>query len=550
MYYISRRGDRMPVPEEIRRVDRPTNTIVVDTGSKGAKRYAVRERSGVKYVAGGNPQPVNGKIIGYIVDFVFTPKVAPLARVPECSAYGTAALIRDSSIDLFHQLLQTFDPNDATDIIVVASLKVMLPDLPNSRMRGQYERTFLRIFYPGAKLSENTVEHLYEHLGMDRQRRLNFYELRAASVCESEHVIIDGMLKQDTSIVNNLSQASRKSRVRGVKDISIVYAYNLERLEPICCKVYQGNEPDISAYRSFVLDNNIQAGIITADKAFALSKIRDLLADRPELHFITPLKSNDTRITANKMLEFQGQLANVSHNVLYAKKQIRGGHFLYSFQDTTIEANQNNAYLKRNKKGKHKKLDGEDSEDTEAVASAKGQKGQNSNQSQSPDNDETINLDYNKYKGKKENFGVIVLESDLDLPPQTVYRSFKDRWEIELFFRQYKNDINLNETREQYDYRVIGAEFVNYISAIISCRINRKFTEAGLLKNCSYAALMNELNNAFRIADSPMPPTRSDGYWVSGLNIDFDLMEKVGVIQEEPKPTPKKRGRPPKDSKK
>ena len=53
----------MAVPAEIRAVPRPKNTIVDDSGREGPKRYAVRERSYTKYVAGGNPQPHNGKVI-------------------------------------------------------------------------------------------------------------------------------------------------------------------------------------------------------------------------------------------------------------------------------------------------------------------------------------------------------------------------------------------------------------------------------------------------------------------------------------------------------
>ena len=44
----------MMVPESIRSVHRPTNTVVVDSGHNGALRYAVRERAGVKY---GPPRP-------------------------------------------------------------------------------------------------------------------------------------------------------------------------------------------------------------------------------------------------------------------------------------------------------------------------------------------------------------------------------------------------------------------------------------------------------------------------------------------------------------
>ena len=49
----------MAIPEEIRRVARPRNTVVVLSGTKGAKRYAVRERAGFKYGPRGNPPPTH-----------------------------------------------------------------------------------------------------------------------------------------------------------------------------------------------------------------------------------------------------------------------------------------------------------------------------------------------------------------------------------------------------------------------------------------------------------------------------------------------------------
>ena len=63
----------MAIPEEIRRVARPKNTVVVLSGSKGANLYAVRERAGFKYGPRGNPQPINGRIIGHIVDGRYVP---------------------------------------------------------------------------------------------------------------------------------------------------------------------------------------------------------------------------------------------------------------------------------------------------------------------------------------------------------------------------------------------------------------------------------------------------------------------------------------------
>ena len=69
----------MSVPKYIREVARPTNTIVVDNGKDGPTRYAVRERKGVQYVSGGNPQPQNGRVIGHIVDGVYVPKQQPVS---------------------------------------------------------------------------------------------------------------------------------------------------------------------------------------------------------------------------------------------------------------------------------------------------------------------------------------------------------------------------------------------------------------------------------------------------------------------------------------
>ena len=71
----------MPVPAEIRAVPRPKNTIVEDNGREGPNRYSVRERTSTKYVAGSNPQPHNGKVIGHIIDFKFVPKQTAAAVV-------------------------------------------------------------------------------------------------------------------------------------------------------------------------------------------------------------------------------------------------------------------------------------------------------------------------------------------------------------------------------------------------------------------------------------------------------------------------------------
>ena len=98
----------MSVPIHIRQVARPKNTVVVDTGHDGAKRYAVRERRKSVWLKGHNPSPRNGKVIGHIINEKYVsidqeniPSPAASANAPGLS-YGFAALLRSviSDVDL------------------------------------------------------------------------------------------------------------------------------------------------------------------------------------------------------------------------------------------------------------------------------------------------------------------------------------------------------------------------------------------------------------------------------------------------------------------
>ncbi len=273
----------MGVPEDIRKVERPKNTVVVDNGVDGPKRWAVRSRkSSGAYVPGKNPMPVNGGIIGHIIEGRFVPLVEPLAeKGPEELQFGPAALFRSVTEDIREDLLSVIDAEEAYIIFVMAGLRFAHPNITNKRLSTDYNRSFFSIFYPGIPISANTVCLLLQRLGMDGEKRRLFYELRMRRVMEEHHIIIDGTLKQDNSIVNDLSDFSHKARTKGCKDISVIYAYDIETMEPICCQVFPGNTIDSKAYSTFIRDNDIQKGILVTDKGFPPSKIRDELEARP-----------------------------------------------------------------------------------------------------------------------------------------------------------------------------------------------------------------------------------------------------------------------------
>lgn len=500
----------MAVPADIRAVERPVNTIVEDSGHDGPKRYAVRQRSKIIYVAGKNPQPRNGKVIGHIIDHKFVPlqgssEVKKDAK-PDMLSYGAPALVHSVTRDFFQDLLKVYDPTDVYAMMAIATLKVIKPSVTANRMSVHYNRTFVCRDYPGAAMSKNSIGSLYQRIGMDGSKRKKFYQLRLKQVAEDHHIAIDGTLKQDNSKVNDLSAFSYKARTRGCTEVSVLYAYDIEKMEPLCAEVFPGNSIDATSYPAFIRDNDIRRGIIVADKGFPPGKIKTELAERPELHFLTPIKRNDVRITDNDMLSFEGVLEGVAGHIVYKKKQIKGGRYLYAYKDAKKAANEEAAYL--------------------ANAARKN------------------TFTPEKYSVKKERFGVIVLESDQDMTPKTAYQCYDDRWLLELVFNRYKSDECLDHTDVQGDFSVIGSEFVNFLSTVATCRIIRKAGEAGILDKTSYAEMMDDLSSAWRKTDAPnTKPVTGDSYWVHTLGTVFEELEALGLSEPIPKPEPKKRGR-------
>ncbi len=140
----------MSVPESIRAVPRPKNTVVVDSGHEGVLRYAVRERAGVKYGPGGRSRPVNGRVIGHIIDGEYVPIIAASEEEPAFLSFGPSAFVNSMSTDLYQDLQKVFAAPMAQQIMVIASIKAMVPwsaapgSTPNTSRAGSASTIPLR----------------------------------------------------------------------------------------------------------------------------------------------------------------------------------------------------------------------------------------------------------------------------------------------------------------------------------------------------------------------------------------------------------------------
>lgn len=500
----------MGVPKEIRDVERPANTIVVDNGRDGAKRWAVRERkSSGAYIPGRNPQPVNGGVIGHIIDFRFVPIKDPMgSNGPEELQYAPIALFHSVTKDVLEDLISIIDADDVYLMMAIAALRFAHPGISDKRLFTDYRRTFACIYYPNVPISANTVSAFQERIGIDGEKRREFYKRRVMRVAKEHHIAIDGMLKQDNSIVNDLSEYSHKSRKKGSKDISVLFAYDIELMEPICSEVFPGNMIDAKAYSAFIRDNNITKGVVVDDKGFPPSQIKKELSDSPDLHFLTPLKRNAKVIAKYEMYSFEGPLADYE-GVWFKKVRMENGNFLISYKDVRRAASEEMNYNNQKRR--------------------------------------TGNFDPEDYKRKDDRFGTIVFETDVDLDPEVAYAIYEDRWLLELVFKRYKNELDFDQTNVQSDPSTIGKEFINFICILATTRVLRKARDAGLLEKMSYGDLMDDLKQCWRKVDAPEEPANDDGCWIHTFEAGFDAMAALGLSKPVPKPEPKKRGRKPKN---
>ncbi len=344
---------------------------------------------------------------------------------------------------------------------------------------------------------------------MDDAKREEFYKLRIARIEKDQHVLIDGTLKEDNSILNDLSRLSFKSKIKKSKYISIMYAYDVELEEPVCAQVFAGNKIDTTAFPEFLKKNHVERGILIGDKAFSKKKILEILKEYPDIGYLFPLKNNDKRISQYNMIKFDGIIKGIRDIVYYKKVKISDNNYLYSFRNQDKSNEQANAFGHLNQKSEE--------------------------------------FDAEKYEKKYMLFGVIVFESDIDVDPKTAYKSYANRWLIELVFKSYKHEIELETTNTHTEFNIIGEEFVNFISILTTCRMVHFFDKKGLLDEYEYGKIISFLKSAWRKVDAPSEASSDDKYWDDPNDSMLNLLEKLDLSKPKAKPEPKKRGRPRKE---
>lgn len=457
----------MPIPEEILAVARPKNSVVIRYG-KNKDRYAVRKRVGCKRKNGKN-YPVNGPTIGHIIDG----KYVPIEEKGNESVSNSEIDIRDFGLvaecdKVFSYMIKELDAvyskEDSLKLYCISLLRVMYPGIKDYELKQRYEESYLSVLYPNVGLSKNTVCTFLQNVGKAYSKIVKFMKNRVKKLGIKNHLVVDGTLKTNNSKINSLSDFSRKSRIKGSRDISIVYSFNLEIMEPVTAKCYPGNMLDYTTYSDFIEEFDIATGFLIGDKSFTRKAAGEFFKKHPDLHMLYPLKRNASQVKTYKMYDFENVLPGfegITYKKVSYKTRDGRQYYLYSYRDAKRAAKEEQDWIERARKNK--------------------------------------TYSYEAYEKKRKSFGTILLESDLDLEAEIAYKAYDYRWIIEIVMRYYKSSLQFTDTREHSDYSVIGSEFIDFLSVICTFRLLKDFDEHKLLNDKTYKQVFKTLKRAKKV---------------------------------------------------
>ena len=439
----------MAIPKEILEISRPSSTRVKEQNGK----YMVIKRTSV--MKNGKPTPVELGVIGHIVDGRYVPKQKRLnISTIEFKEFAGSTLAYRLSKDVFDMLLEIYNVEQAKEIYTYALIRAIHGDVPDKEIGHFYHESFISEYVPKVGVSKNTICVLLQSIGANLSTIQQFMRNRIKSVTSTDEVVIDGMHKINNSNVNSFSNFSFKSRLKGSKDIGIMYAFNPKTGEPLASKVYAGNMLDSTTLSDFVKYFDIQEGVILGDKGF-FTKENAKILNNESIQFLFPLKRNALVIDELNLLDFENRLETRDERILI-KKVKKGNTYYYAFKNLELESQQ--------KATKFESLSKTD-------------------------------FDIQAYREFEKEAGTIVFETNIDLDSNLIYEMYERRWDIEVMFNYYKNIVDLSHTRKHKDISIIGNEFINFITILISTRIKKYMRSLELHKSYSYKGLFKILNS-------------------------------------------------------
>jgi len=385
----------------------------------------------------------------------------PHKAVLSSKEYGATWAARQVSGDILEYLRHHFG-DEADWLYVTALLRCVHP----SAMRyieHKYQTSYLSELMPGLDMRSESISARMKALGRNREGIGAF--MREFVPSGDWYAIFDG-----TSIVcrsKNIREAQYGYHSHGGSSpqVNLMYAVALkdDGIAPVFYKRYPGSIRDVSAFRNMANEMGLATALVIADKGFTKRSECERL-ERDGLSYIMPLRRNSLEYSREPLRKagrtgFHGRFKYNGRMVWYASESPAAGshHRCCLYLDEQLYH-------------------------AETVSRTGGGFGQESPAA------------LRKAAEKQLEFGTFVLRTNLlGSNPETVYRAYKTREEVEQLFDMYKCEEQFAATGMHSADTQEACLFINRLSLMTAYRIYDRLKKNGRIKDYAVQKTLEHL---------------------------------------------------------
>ena len=416
------------VPQEIRNL-KPKGTMV-------------KVQKGKYYVYNYKHIKENGKwkikmeeMIGSITsDLGFVPNNS-YNKVDQITTYdfGEYFLTYSLTKDILDLLKTVFNNKEATLIYNIALIHFVHGFTYMKSLQPNYELSYFSLKYPSIKITEHVVSNLLYSLGTRESKCEKFENILLNE--SSKELAVDGHAIKSSSHDNNLAEDGNKNNIFKDMQVNLMMAYDIKSSRPVLAKMYAGATMDNISFKDLFERKDFKETLFIIDKGFYSDEnIKSCSANGNK--YIIPLKAH---------LRNYKLIVNASKDkerFVYVKGKKKT---IIEYKEIILE--------EKTKIILFVDLNQQQIECLDYLNKIGDDKGVYTNE---------------KYEKLKDNFGTIVLQTNVDKTAEEIYKLYKQRWAIETFYDYFKNRLDANALHLSDYNQMQGLSFILLVTSLIN----------------------------------------------------------------------------------
>lgn len=340
-------------------------------------------------------------------------------------------------------ILRTYWPESWQTLAALASVK-LAKGQPLKRAKFHYDTSLAADHWPEARMSKNSLTRILASVGSEWGSQIAFFQEAAK---DTRHVAIDLSHMAHQGRANPLAERGYSGkRVRGTQ-VRLLLMWGLDTQRPGLLRILPGSVNDAPSLLRAVMESGFQDVTVIGDRGFYSEPNVEALEDH-DVHYVLALRRDLDFLEHPAASRYRGHFAYRGRTQWW-REYAWGGRRIVHYLDKTLAAREEDAFLKKVRKGKATMAE---------------------------------------YRAAKPGFGTLALLTDTGLDPRELYELYKQRNDIETAFDALKNTLEADRSHMQNQHSLQGYLFVLWLAL---------YAYAGILEHLK----RKELTNKYGVLD-------------------------------------------------